>query len=86
MKLLQVNAPANSPTCCVREADANLLNLFPQLSPYLSQIAQFQAHRIFYFFPIEGNRWFFHCSGHKKRGFSPDRMKSYCASCGFLER
>jgi hypothetical protein len=35
MKPLIGNAAANSPTCHVREADANLLNLFPQSSQYL---------------------------------------------------
>jgi hypothetical protein len=29
MRILIANAAANSPTCYVREADANLLNLLP---------------------------------------------------------
>jgi hypothetical protein len=43
MKLLIANAAANPPTCHVREADANSLNLFPQSSLRLPAIVQLPA-------------------------------------------
>jgi hypothetical protein len=44
MKPLLGNAAANSLTCHVREADANLLNLLPQSSPHLPANHSIQVH------------------------------------------
>jgi hypothetical protein len=44
MKPLLGNAAANSLTCHVREADANLLSLLPQSSPHLPANHSIQVH------------------------------------------
>jgi hypothetical protein len=55
MKPLLGNAAANSLTCHVREADANLLNLLPQSSPHLPANHSIQVHSVPCFLSVDGD-------------------------------
>jgi hypothetical protein len=70
MKPLLGNGAANSPTCHVREADANLLNLLPQFSPHLT-VDRLNPGPIDTLFLFWGTTSVAPKSPRKMRGFNP---------------